>query len=52
MDKDTLNMRLQEIEKAIEQAMANINMLLGGKQELKYWLSKLPVDNNETVSAE
>ena len=41
MDKESLQKRLAEIEKAIEQSMANLNMLMGGKQEILYWLGQV-----------
>lgn len=48
MDKEVLKTRLKEIEDAIQkqngvvqQAMANLNMLEGGKQELLFWLAKM-----------
>jgi len=41
MDKESIEKRLQEIEKHIQQIMANFNMLEGGKQECLYWLDKL-----------
>lgn len=46
MNKEILEARLQEIEGAIKnqdqiiaQAMANMNMLDGGKREVLHWLS-------------
>lgn len=41
MDKESLEKRLQEIEKAMEQTLANYNLLQGGKQECIYWLEFL-----------
>lgn len=41
MDRETIEKRLQEIEKHIQQAAANFNMLEGGKQECLYWLDQL-----------
>lgn len=47
MNKDNLEIRLKEIETAISntnsqinQLMANLNMLEGGKQELIYWINQ------------
>jgi hypothetical protein len=48
MRKEDIQKRLEEIDKAIEkenaiinQHIANVNMLNGGKQEALYWLNKL-----------
>lgn len=41
MNKELLEKRISEIEKAIQQGMANVNMLMGGKEECLYWLSQL-----------
>lgn len=41
MNKETINIRLKEIEKSIEQTIANYNVLLGGKQECLYWLDEI-----------
>ena len=38
MTKEKIEKRLQEIEKAMQQSMANHNMLEGGRQECLYWL--------------
>ena len=41
MNRESLQKRLGEIEKAIEQSMANLNMLIGGKEECLYWLKQI-----------
>jgi hypothetical protein len=41
MTKEALEKRLREIENAIEQTLANYNVMLGGKQEILYWLDQL-----------
>lgn len=48
MTKEIIQQRLKELETAIEkqnqiinQDMANLNMLEGGKQECLFWLKKL-----------
>jgi len=41
MNRQLLENRLREIEKIIAQAIANLNMLDGGKQEILYWLKQL-----------
>lgn len=40
MNKTLLEERLKEIEQAMEQNMANFNVLQGGKNEVLFWLSK------------
>lgn len=52
MTEQSLRKRLLELEKAIEQSMANLNMLIGGKQEVLYWLGQFqkpdkPMELNE-----
>ncbi len=51
MTKEQIELRLKEIEKAIEQSMANLNMLVGGKQECFYWLDILSKLNNQNESS-
>jgi hypothetical protein len=46
MTKDDLLKRIAEIEKAINQNLANHNVLLGGLQECKFWLAELEKDIN------
>lgn len=41
MNKELLEKRLAEIDRHIDQALANYNVLLGGKQEVQYWLAEL-----------
>lgn len=41
MTKELLERRLQELDKALQQALANFNMIEGGKQECLYWLEKI-----------
>lgn len=55
MTKESVNKRLLEIESAItntnkqiQQLMANLNMLEGGKQEALYWLNLLETDEKAT----
>lgn len=51
--KEMLLKRLEEIEKAIAQAMANINMMEGGKQEILYWIKKVDeesISRKESIS--
>jgi hypothetical protein len=57
MNKEILEKRLAEIEKAIakehavaNQAMANINMLDGGKHECLYWLKQLEQANTPALT--
>lgn len=38
MTKEAIEARLVELEKAINQTLANYNVLMGGKQECEYWL--------------
>lgn len=44
MERAELETRLAEIEKAIEQLTANVNVLIGRKLELQFWLEKLGSD--------
>lgn len=46
MTKDKIEQRLMELQKALEQCVANQNMLMGGIAECRYWLTLLtvPVD--------
>ncbi len=48
MNKEELEKRLTEIDKHLDQAMANYNVLLGGKQELQYWLSQIKQEDEPT----
>jgi len=41
MTPEDLNKRLAEIEAALQQAQANFNVMLGGKNEVLYWINKL-----------
>lgn len=41
MTKEHILKRIQDIEAAIQQNLANHNVLLGGLQEVKYWLSEI-----------
>lgn len=41
MNKEMIEKRLQEINKHIEQSLANLNMLMGGKEECLHWLKQL-----------
>ena len=41
MNKEQLQKRLEEIQKHIDQALANLNMLMGGKEECLHWLKQL-----------
>lgn len=41
MKREIIEKRLKELEKAIEQSIANLNMLMGGKEECMYWLKQL-----------
>lgn len=41
MTKEKYLERLAEIDRAIAQTMANLNMLEGGKQEILYWIKEL-----------
>lgn len=52
--KEALHNRLAQIEKAIaetnaqiQQIMANLNMMLGNKQEIMYWLTFEDMPNPE-----
>lgn len=47
MGKENLEKRLKEIENALEQSLANYNMLLGGKQECLFWLQELEKKKTE-----
>lgn len=38
MNKDELLDRLNKVEGQISQTLASLNMLMGGKNELLYWL--------------
>jgi hypothetical protein len=52
MDKEAIEKRLAEINKHIEQSMANINMLMGGREECTYWLKLLNGHSNPSMSEE
>lgn len=45
MKREDLETRLKNIEKNMEQLLANFNMLSGGKQEILYWLSEIDKAN-------
>lgn len=55
MDLDLLKKRVELVDKNIEQLMANLNMLNGGKQELLYWITQLEkpaeIENKEVSEA-
>lgn len=48
MNKEQILKRINELELALNQNLANHNVLLGGLQEAKYWLSE--VDKAEVSS--
>jgi hypothetical protein len=48
MNLEEMESRVVEIEKAMQQAVANYNALDGGRQELLYWIQKLK--DSEKVS--
>lgn len=41
MTLEKLNNRMIDINKSIEQTIANYNALLGAKKELEYWIKQL-----------
>lgn len=41
MDKEQLQQQLAELEKALQQAAANYNMIIGRIEEAKFWLGEL-----------
>lgn len=41
MTEEILKDRLKVIEDQIQQMMANLNMLLGGKEEVLFWLDRI-----------
>ncbi len=41
MKKEDLEDRLKKVEAEIEQTLANFNMLMGGKQEILFWLKQI-----------
>ena len=45
MNKELLEQRLDEIEKALQQLLANYNAMEGAKQECLVWLKK--IDENK-----
>lgn len=53
MNKEIIELRLKDIEIAVKnindeisQKMANLNMLLGGKQECLFWLDQMKEENH------
>jgi hypothetical protein len=49
MTKKDLEDRLKIIEQHIIQVTANLNMLLGGKEETLYWLSNIKENEKKSV---
>lgn len=49
MDKEKINARLAELEKARQQTLANLNAIIGAIQECNYWLAEAdkPQDKEE-----
>ena len=47
MNKELLQKRLTVVEKQLEQLMANYNLLIGSKQEIKYWIDELSKEPKE-----
>ena len=47
MNKQQILKRISELENALNQNLANHNVLLGGLQEAKYWLSEF--EKSESV---
>jgi len=47
LTKNELEERLKVIEQHIAQTNANLNMLLGGKEEILYWLAQLQKNEAE-----
>lgn len=50
MNKEIIEKRLAEIQKAIDQHMANLNMMMGGKEECLYWLKQLDEKSSNGMS--
>lgn len=46
MTEEELKKRLQAIEQLMQQALANFNMLEGGKQECLYWLEQIKLSKS------
>lgn len=51
VNKELLEKRLAVIEQALAQQSANYNVLLGGKQEVQYWLAELEKDSDSLLTA-
>jgi len=41
MNIDSLNERKQTLEEQLEQAMANVNAIMGAIQEVDYWINQI-----------
>lgn len=41
MSSEDIQKRMADLERAMQQCLANYNMLQGGIEECKYWLKKL-----------
>jgi hypothetical protein len=47
MDKETIEKRLTELKKSLEQVTANGNALVGAIQECEYWLKRAEEEEKE-----
>ncbi len=48
---DLFTQRLKELEQAEAQALANLNAIIGSKQECQYWLSRMKGGNDAKVQS-
>lgn len=49
MNKKEIELRLQEINRIMQQTAANYNMLEGGKAECEFWLKKINDEENKSL---